>query len=86
MFSFNAPYGKCDTCDGLGTLMELDPDLIIPNKEMSIMDGAIATWGDSRLKGDSWTYAILKALSDEYRLDLYKPVQDLTKEELNLIL
>ena len=86
MFSFNAPYGKCDTCDGLGTLMELDPDLIIPNKEMSIMDGAIATWGDSRLKGDSWTYAILKALSDEYRLDLYKPVKDLTKEELNLIL
>ena len=86
LFSFNTPYGKCDKCDGLGTLIELDPDLIIPNKELSILDGAIATWGEGRLKDDSWTFAILQALSKEYNLDLSKPVKDLSKQELDLIL
>ena len=69
-FSFNAPYGKCDHCDGLGSLMEIDEDLVIPNKDLSIMEGAIATWGEGRLKEDSWTYAILQALSHEYDIDL----------------
>ena len=86
LFSFNTPYGKCDKCDGLGTLIELDPDLIIPNRELSILDGAIATWGEGRLKDDSWTFAILQALSKEYNLDLSKPVKDLSKQELDLIL
>ena len=86
LFSFNTPYGKCDKCDGLGTLIELDPDLIIPNKELSILEGAIATWGEGRLKDDSWTFAILQALSKEYNLDLSKPVKDLSKQELDLIL
>ncbi|ASW44255.1 excinuclease ABC subunit UvrA [Clostridium isatidis] len=86
LFSFNAPYGKCDHCDGLGSLMELDEDLIIPNKELSIMEGAIATWGEGRLKEDSWTYAILQALSHEYDIDLNKPVKELSREELDLIL
>ena len=71
LFSFNTPYGKCDKCDVLGTLIELDPDLIIPNKDLSIMEGAIATWGEGRLKEDSWTFAILTALSKEY--DIYAP-------------
>ena len=65
LFSFNSPWGKCEKCDGLGTLMEFDPDLIIPDKSLSIMEGAIATWGEGRLKEDSWTFAILKALSAE---------------------
>jgi excinuclease ABC subunit A len=86
LFSFNAPYGKCDHCDGLGTLMELDEDLVIPNKELSIMEGAIATWGEGRLKEDSWTYAILKAISHEYDIDLKRPVKELKKEELDIIL
>ena len=85
LFSFNSPFGKCDYCDGLGSLIELDEDLIIPNKELSIMEGAIATWGDGRLKEDSWTYAILKALSHEYDLDLNKPVKEMSREELDLI-
>lgn len=86
MFSFNAPYGKCDKCDGLGTLMEIDPNLVIPNKNLSVMEGAIATWGEGRLKEDSWTYAILQALSKEYDLDLNKPIKDLSKEHLYLLL
>lgn len=86
MFSFNAPFGKCEKCDGLGTLMEIDPDLFIPNKNLSVMEGAIATWGEGRLKEDSWTYAILKALSEEYDLDLKRPIKELSKEQLDLLL
>ena len=86
MFSFNAPYGKCDKCDGLGTLMEIDQNLVIPNKNLSVMEGAIATWGEGRLKEDSWTYAILQALSKEYDLDLNKPIKELSKEHLYLLL
>ena len=86
LFSFNTPFGKCDRCDGLGTLIELDPNLVIPNKELSIMEGAIATWGEGRLKDDSWTFAILKALAKEYDIDLNRPVKELSKKELDLIL
>ena len=70
MFSFNSPWGKCDYCDGLGSLYEIDEDLVIPNKDLSIMEGAIATWGEGRLKEDSWTYAILQALTKEYDFSL----------------
>ncbi|SCJ31928.1 Excinuclease ABC subunit A [uncultured Clostridium sp.] len=86
LFSFNTPFGKCDRCDGLGTLIELDPNLVIPNRELSIMEGAIATWGEGRLKEDSWTFAILKALAKEYDIDLNRPVKELSKKELDLIL
>ena len=86
MFSFNAPFGKCEKCDGLGTLMEIDPDLVIPNKELSVMEGAISTWGEGRLKEDSWTYAILKSMSEEYDLDLNRPIKELSKEHVDLLL
>lgn len=82
LFSFNAPYGKCDHCDGLGSLMEIDEKLVIPNRELSVMEGAIASWGSGRLKEDSWTYAILQALTKEYGLDLSKPIKDLDKEQV----
>ncbi|EKQ50414.1 MULTISPECIES: excinuclease ABC subunit UvrA [unclassified Clostridium] len=86
LFSFNAPYGKCDHCDGLGSLMEIDEKLVIPNKELSVMDGAIASWGSGRLKEDSWTYAILQALTKEYGLDLNTPIKDLDKKHVDLLL
>ncbi len=86
LFSFNSPFGKCDCCDGLGTLFEFDEDLVIPNKELSIMDGAVASWGSGRLKEESWTFAILKALEREYDLRLNVPIKDLSKEEVNLLL
>ena len=50
LFSFNSPFGKCDYCDGLGTLLEIDENLVVPNKDLSIREGAISTWGDARLK------------------------------------
>ncbi|MGG7144647.1 excinuclease ABC subunit UvrA [Clostridium nigeriense] len=86
LFSFNSPFGKCDYCDGLGTLIEIDENLVIPNKDLSILEGAIATWGEGRLKEDSWTFAILKALSEEYDVDLSRPVKELSRKELDLIL
>lgn len=86
MFSFNAPYGKCEECDGLGTLMEIDPDLVIPDKTKSIMEGAIASWGAGRLKEDSWTYGVLSALEKEYGIDLNKPIKDWPKKHLDILL
>ncbi|MGG7178225.1 excinuclease ABC subunit UvrA [Clostridium paraputrificum] len=85
LFSFNSPFGKCDECDGLGSLYEIDENLVIPNKELSIMEGAIATWGEGRLKGDSWTYAILKALSKEYDFSLQTPIKDLSKKVVDIL-
>lgn len=86
LFSFNSPFGKCDYCDGLGTLIEIDEKLVIPDTNLSIMEGAIATWGSGRLKDDSWTYAILQTLSREYGLELDKPIKDLDKNQINLLL
>lgn len=86
LFSFNAPYGKCEHCDGLGTLLEIDENLVIPDRTKSIMDGAMASWGDSRLKEDSWTYGILQALSKEYKFDLNTPIEDLPDEIVDILL
>ena len=86
LFSFNSPFGKCDYCDGLGTLYEIDPDLVIPDKSLSLMEGAISSWGAGRLKDDSWTYAILQALSKEYDFSLNTPIKDLPKEIVDIIL
>ncbi|MGU8583322.1 excinuclease ABC subunit UvrA [Clostridium perfringens] len=80
MFSFNSPFGKCERCDGLGTLMEIDEDLVVPNKDLSIRGGAISTWGDSRMKEESWTYCVLKALMEKYNFDLDTPYKDLPKK------
>ncbi len=86
LFSFNSPFGKCDYCDGLGTLMEIDEKQIIPDTSLSIMEGAVATWGAGRLKEDSWTYAILQALNREYGLDLNKPINELDRKQVELLL
>ncbi|URZ17944.1 excinuclease ABC subunit UvrA [Clostridium felsineum] len=86
MFSFNAPFGKCDVCDGIGTLLEIDEDLVIPDKSKSIMEGAIAPWGEGRLKEESWTFGVLKALSKKYKLDINKPIEEFEKDTLNILL
>ncbi|SHE69875.1 excinuclease ABC subunit UvrA [Clostridium fallax] len=86
LFSFNSPFGKCDKCDGLGTLLEIDEDLIIPNKSLSIMEGAISSWGEGRLKDDSWTYCVLQALSKRYNFDLNTPIKDLPKGIIDILL
>ncbi|WP_434296050.1 excinuclease ABC subunit UvrA [Clostridium sporogenes] len=86
MFSFNSPYGKCDKCDGLGTLMEIDEDLVVPNKSKSIVEGAIVPLGSGSLKEDSWTFSILKALSKEYKFDLNTPIEKLDTKIVKIIL
>lgn len=86
MFSFNSPFGKCDTCDGLGTLMEIDEDLVVPDKSKSISEGAIAPWGEGRLKEDSWTFSILTALQKKYNFTIDTPIKDLDPAVLDIIL
>mgnify|MGYP001590258133 FL=1 len=86
MFSFNSPYGKCDTCDGLGTLMEIDEDLIIPDRSKSIKGGAIMSFGEGSLKEDSWTFSVLRALSAKYKFDLDTPIEDYEPEILKILL
>lgn len=86
LFSFNSPFGKCDYCDGLGTLLEMDENLVVPNKDLSIREGAISTWGDARLKKDSWTYAVLTALMGKYNFDLDTKYKDLSKEVQNVLM
>ncbi len=82
-FSFNSPYGACPECDGLGTKAEFDPDLIIPNKNLSIADGAVAPW---KLYTSNYKKEILKAVAEAYGFSIYTPIKDLTKEQLDALL
>lgn len=86
LFSFNSPFGRCDKCDGIGALMEIDENLIIPDKTKSIMEGGIVSLGDGALKEDSWTFSILKSLAKEYDFDLNTPIKDLSRDILEIIL
>lgn len=86
LFSFNSPFGRCDKCDGIGALMEIDENLIIPDKTKSIMEGGIVSLGDVALKEDSWTFSILKSLAKEYGFDLNTPIKDLSRDILEIIL
>ena len=85
MFSFNNPYGACETCDGLGSMMEVDPDLIIPNKDLSLAEGAIVAPGWNSLSEGSIAVMYLDALSHHYNFDLNTPVRKLDKKILDII-
>ncbi len=82
LFSFNAPYGACPDCNGLGFKQKIDEDLIMPDKNKSILDGGIVAYNMDA----SISYTQINSLAKEYNIDLSKPIKDLTKEELNLIL
>ncbi|MEE1491944.1 MAG: excinuclease ABC subunit UvrA, partial [Massilioclostridium sp.] len=86
MFSFNNPYGACEKCTGIGTFMEVDPDLIIPNKDLSIAQGAIKASGWSF--GDKGTIANMyfEGLSKHYGFSLDTPFKDLPKKAVDVIL
>lgn len=84
IFSFNAPYGACDDCKGLGVKYKLDIDLVIPDRTKSINKGAIKTINID--EESSITRTELDCVSKKYHIDLDKPIKDLTKEELNIIL
>ena len=77
MFSFNAPFGACDTCNGLGESKEVDPDLVVPNKELSIKQGAIAAWGSVGASDDTYYSKMVKSLAEKFNVDLATPFKDL---------
>ena len=86
-FSFNNPFGACPECFGLGYKMEFDEDLMIPDKSLSIAEGAIQVMGwQSCTDPSSYTYAILKALSEEYKFDLNTPFQELSKKVQHMLI
>jgi len=85
MFSFNAPFGACEKCTGLGEYLRVDPEMIIPNKKLSIAEGAI--------KASGWYYAegsvsemYYKGLGKEYGFDLNTPIKDMSKEAIEALL
>ncbi len=84
LFSFNSPYGACPDCKGLGVTMHIDEDVLIPDKTKSIMGGAIASFQSGETLNIA--YKKLALVAKHYNIDLYKPVKDLTREELNIIL
>lgn len=86
MFSFNNPFGACEKCTGLGVFKRIDPDLIIPNKNLSISEGAIKASGWSGTDEGSISMMYYKAISEQYGIDLNKPVKELDKDELDIFL
>ncbi len=86
MFSFNNPFGACPTCMGLGSQMKIDPELIIPNRDLSILDGAITASGWSSIKSDGIARMYFDALAKKYKFKLTTPVKDLSPEILDVIL
>ena len=85
MFSFNNPYGACEKCTGLGVFRRIDPDLVVPNKELSIAEGAIKASGWTAENG-SVAMMYFNAISEQYGVPLDKPVSRLTKEQLDYFL
>ena len=83
LFSFNAPYGACPECKGLGKKLEVDENKLIENPDLSIEDGGMYIPGAMARKGYSWE--IFRAMAKAAKIDLTKPVKDLTKKELNII-
>ncbi len=83
LFSFNAPFGACPECNGIGKKLRVDEDKIIVDKEKSILEGGLLIPGASTIKGYAWT--VFEAAAKSYGISLIAPVKSLTKEEMNII-
>ena len=85
-FSFNTPHGACPTCQGLGSRQEIDPDLLIPNRSLSLMDGAIMddSWYGPRNNG-GYYWQMLEAVATQYKIDLEAPVETIPDEKLEKV-
>lgn len=86
MFSFNNPYGACPTCTGLGTFMKVNPDLVIPNKNLSIADGGICASGWSKAEKGSIAGMYYTALGKQFGFTLKTPIKDISKDGVKAIL
>jgi excinuclease ABC subunit A len=83
IFSFNSPHGACPRCTGLGAQQEIDPDLLVPDPELSISEGALVPWS----VGNSTYYeSVIQAIADRYEIDVDRPWRELTEEQQNLFL
>lgn len=80
VFSFNAPFGSCDVCKGIGESREVDPDLVVPNKDLSIKQGAIAAWGSTGVNDDTYYSKMIKSLAEHFGVSLTTPFKDLPEE------
>lgn len=85
MFSFNSPHGACPECNGLGSKLEIDSDLVVPDPKLSLNDGAIYPWSKSKNK-DGYYYQMLKAVADHYGFSMDTPFEDLEGKYQNVIL
>ncbi len=86
MFSFNNPYGACEHCTGLGVFQVIDPELILPNKDLSILQGGIKANGWNSLTEDSFAMTYYRALNKKYGIPLDKPIKDMSKEHIDILL
>ena len=86
LFSFNNPYGACPTCTGLGMRLLVDPDLIMPNPNLSIMDGGITASGWGNAKGDSISRMYYDAISRRYHFKLTDPIKDIPPEAIDALM
>lgn len=88
LFSFNNPYGACPECTGLGEKLEVDPELVIPNKRLTIAEGAIWPWSRASHKvgRQGYYYSILSGLAAKYNFSLDEEVKDLPKKIVDIIL
>ncbi|MBQ3216978.1 MAG: excinuclease ABC subunit UvrA [Oscillospiraceae bacterium] len=86
LFSFNNPMGACPECSGLGFRLKVDPELIIPNRELSVYDGGIQASGWGNIKNDSIARMYFEALALKYRFDLHAPIQTLPESAMQAIL
>ena len=86
LFSFNNPHGACPTCTGLGVQLLVDPELIMPNPSLSVMEGGIVASGWNNIKGDSISKMYFEALSKRYHFKLTEPLKNLSKEAMDAIL
>ena len=86
-FSFNTPQGACPDCQGLGSKLEIDPDRIIPDRDLSLSEGAIASmeWSGPKVEGGYYWQSLINA-ARAYKIDLDKPVKELTQEQLKIVL
>ncbi len=84
-FSFNTPHGACPECDGLGTKLEIDPDLIL-NKKLTIAQGGIRPWSHHNVSGQMWLMRILGSAAADYDFDLNTPLVELTAKQLKFVL
>ena len=86
MFSFNAPQGACPTCSGLGTRMELDPQLLVPNAALTLHEGAVPYWGELRKKKDSWAYRCLVSIGNQYEFNMDTPWDQMPERARQVII